>query len=235
MAVAGEFAATLLESREIAPEVRHLVLETQGEARLSFAPGQFLMLFAPLGGVIVKRPYSIASPPDGNRFALCLNRVREGVFSPYLFDLRPGDTVRLKGPYGAFRWREPPSDSVLVATGTGIAPFRSMLHARVPEDPDRCYTLVFGVRHEYGILYREEFEEMAARFSNFRFLPTLTRPEPGWTGRTGRVQRHVLECVGDRRDLDVYICGLWEMVRDVRDKLVGVGVERSRIHYERYD
>lgn len=235
MAVAGEFTATLLESREIAPEVRHLVLETQGGKPLHFAPGQFLMLFAPLGGVIVKRPYSIASPPDGNRFALCLNRVREGVFSPYLFDLHPGDTVMLKGPYGAFRWHEPPSDSILVATGTGIAPFRSMLKARLPEDRECRHTLVFGVRHEYGILYREEFEEMAARYPNFRFLPTLTRPEPGWTGRTGRVQRHVLEAVGERRDLQVYICGLWEMVREVREMLLGVGLERSRIHYERYD
>lgn len=233
MALAQQFVATLVSSWEIAPEVRNFVFEVPG--RLPFAPGQFLMLWAPIRGAIVKRAYSIASPPGGSRFELCLNRVQEGLFSPFLFDLRPGDTVELKGPFGAFRWREPPGDSLLVATGTGIAPFRSMLKARLPADPDHAYSLVFGVRYEHALLYREEFERMAARHPNFSFRPTLTRPGPGWTGRTGRVQAHVLEAAGARRDLDVYICGLWDMVRDVRDMLLGLGFERPRVHLERYD
>lgn len=233
MALAGEFTATLIHSREIAPEVRHFVFEVP--ERLVFVPGQFLLLWAPIGGAIVKRAYSIASPPDGNRFALCLNRVQEGLFSPYLFDLRPGDTVQLRGPYGSFRWREPACDCLLVATGTGIAPFRSMLKARLPGDARNRYTLVYGLRYEAGILYRAEFAEMAARHRNFAFRPTLTRPGPGWTGRAGRVQGHVLEAAGPRRDLDAYICGLWEMVREVRDMLLERGFERSRVHYERYD
>jgi CDP-4-dehydro-6-deoxyglucose reductase, E3 len=235
MALARDFTATLLESREIAPEVRHFVFEARELERLDFDPGQFVMLSAPIGGAMVKRAYSIASPPAGNRFELCLNRVLEGVFSPYVFDLRPGDAVNLRGPYGAFRWRRPFRDSVLVATGTGIAPLRSMLLSRLPEDREFSHTLVFGVRYEHAILYREEFEELAARRPNFSFRPTLTRPEPGWTGRTGRVQAHVVQAAGARRDLDVYICGLWEMVRDVRDMLLGVGFERRQIHYERYD
>ncbi len=234
MAVAREFIARLLETREIAPEVRHFVFEAELD-RLDFAPGQFLMLQARLAAGTVKRAYSIASPPGGNRFELCLNRVREGVFSPYLFDLRPGATVELKGPYGAFGWAEPPADSLLAATGTGIAPFRAMLRQRLPADPRHSYTLIFGVRREHGILYRAEFEELAARHPNFRFLPTLTRPEPAWTGLTGRVQRHVLHAVDERRDQDVYICGLWDMVRDMRDLLLERGLERRRIHYERYD
>jgi NAD(P)H-flavin reductase len=63
----------------------------------------------------------------------------------------------------------------------------------------------------------------------------LTRPGPQWTGATGRVQRHVMEVLGDRRDMDIYICGLKEMVNDVRALLKEKGVDRKRIIYERYD
>ncbi len=127
------------------------------------------------------------------------------------------------------------SNSILVATGTGIAPFRSMLLDRLPQEPDRRFTLIFGVRHEEGLLYRDDWESLAREFPNFEFRPTLTRPEPGWTGLTGRVQSHVVEALGERRDIDVYICGLKEMVNDVRAMLKEKGVDRKRIVYERYD
>jgi ferredoxin-NADP reductase len=63
----------------------------------------------------------------------------------------------------------------------------------------------------------------------------LTRPPVTWTGRTGRVQQHTLEAVRDRMDVDVYICGLREMVDDVRLKLKAIGLDRRRIIYEKYD
>ena len=231
----GEFQAKLINVREIAPDVRHFVFEALGVDRLVYTPGQFVFLHAKLEGKPVKRAYSIASPPAGARFELCLNRVREGVFSPFLFDLNRGDTIHLKGPYGVFQWREPVSDSVLVATGTGIAPLRAMLHARVARGPGHCFTLLFGVRYLENLLYREEFEEMAALYPNFRFWPTLTRPAPDWTGRAGRVQEHLVEATGARRDVDVYVCGLREMVEQVRDLLGEMGLERRRVIYERYD
>jgi NAD(P)H-flavin reductase len=143
--------------------------------------------------------------------------------------------VACQGPYGAFIFRRPLSDSILVATGTGIAPFRSMLLDRLPQEKDRRFTLIFGVRHEYGLLYREELEALARQYPNFEFRPTLTRPGPDWTGATGRVQSHILEALGDRRDMDIYICGLKEMVNDVRSVLKEKGVDRKRIVYERYD
>ena len=107
------------------------------------------------------------------------------MFSPFLFDLQPGDTVEIKGPYGYFVWRSPPNDSILVATGTGIAPFRGMLLEYFEAGGDRDITLIFGVRYEESLLYRAEFESLAEEHPNFHFWPTLTRPGPGWEGRTG--------------------------------------------------
>ena len=225
----------LVESREIAPEVRHFVFEVPGVANVPFVPGQWVSFEEDINGEQITRAYSIASPPDGNRFELCLNRVEGGHFSPYLFGMQPGETLEMRGPFGTFIFREPPRDAVLVATGTGIAPFRSMLPARLAKDSARRVTLLFGVRYEHSLLYRQEFEDMERRRSNFRFWPTLTRPEATWTGRTGRVEKHLPEALGSCCDVEVYICGLKTMVDEVRAMLKGLGFERKQIIYEKYD
>jgi CDP-4-dehydro-6-deoxyglucose reductase len=227
--------ARLVESRVIAPDVRHFVFEVPEVGQLSFVPGQWVSVEEPVNGEQITRAYSIASPPDGNRFELCLNLVKEGHLSPHLFAMHPGDTVETRGPFGTFVFRQPPNDSVLVATGTGIAPFRAMLADRLSKDSTHQITLLFGVRHEHDLLYREEFEALARDHPNFRFWPTLTRPDPGWTGRTGRVQLHLEKAVGTRRDLDVYICGLHDMVDQVRAMLKSMGFDRKRMIYEKYD
>ena len=227
--------ARLLESREIAPDVRHFVFEVPEVPHISFLPGQWVSFEEIINGQAITRAYSIASPPDGNHFELCLNRVESGHLSPYLFRMQPGESLEMKGPYGSFVWRQPPNDSVLVATGTGIAPFRGMLQARLGNDSSHEIRLLFGVRYERSLLYRAEFEKLERGHPNFHFCPTLTRPEPSWQGRTGRVQQHLSEAIGERRDIDVYICGLREMVDDVRAQLKGMGFERKHIIYEKYD
>jgi len=89
-------------------------------------------------------------------------------------------------------------------------------------------------------LYREEFEDLARQYPKFRFLPTITRPDASWTGRTGRVQAHMDEALAirapeDLETIDVYICGLREMVDDVRKDLKQRGLDRRQIIYEKYD
>jgi len=227
--------AKLVESREIAPNVRHFVFEAPEVSQLSFVPGQFVSFTEVLAGKKITRPYSIASAPGGNRFELCLNLVEEGFLSPFLFEMKPGATVEMSAPLGYFVLRNPNRDAIFVATGTGIAPFRSMLHAHLRRGEPKGVTLIFGVRYEQTLMYRREFEELERRHPNFHFWPTLSRPESEWKGRTGHVQKHLLEAIGDRRDLDVYICGLKLMVDDVRALLKGLGFDRKQIVFEKYD
>jgi ferredoxin-NADP reductase len=224
--------ARLTGSRELAPGTRHFDFEAV-DWNAAFVPGQFLSLTANIAGDEITRAYSIASPPafSEKKFSLCANLVDGGRFSPSLFDLPPGGEIEFKGPYGAFIPRRPPADSIFVATGTGIAPFRSMLLNGL----DRQITLIFGVRHRHGLLYDDELRELAAGNSNFTYRPTLTRPPEDWTGLTGRVQPHTLEALGGRRDVDVYICGLREMVDELRAQLKAIGLDRKRIVYEKYD
>jgi ferredoxin-NADP reductase len=226
--------ARLIGSREIGPNTRHFEFEAV-DWNAAFVPGQFLSLTHSFGENEITRAYSIASPPDGRRFALCANLVPEGHFSPFLFGMETGGEIDFKGPYGAFILRRPVSDSILVATGTGIAPFRSLLHSKLAEHADRHFTLIFGVRHESGLLYHDEWTGLARTAPNFDYLPTLTRPTHTWTGLAGRVHQHVLQALGERRDVDIYICGLREMVDELRARLKETGVDRKRIIYEKYD
>ena len=163
--------ARLLEWHELGPATRHFDFEAIDWDGV-FTPGQFLSLTADE----ITRAYSIASPPDGRRFGLCANLVPGGQFSPWLFALKPGDEIEFKGPYGVFTPRPGGSDSILVATGTGIAPFRAFLGGALEGN---C-TLILGTRHESGLLYDAEWCELAQARADFVYWPTLTRPSPEW-------------------------------------------------------
>lgn len=227
--------AVLLSSWDIAPEVRHFVFEAAGVERLEALPGQFVSFTSKVNGRRVTRAYSLAGLPHGNRFELCLNRVKEGLLSPWLFEMRRGDAVAMRGPLGYFMPRVPFRDAVLIATGTGIAPFRTYLQWPQVLDSSAQITLLFGARHVESLLYRREFEELERSRPGFRYLPTLTRPPAGWPGRAGRVQAHLDDALGGRRDVDVYLCGLKRMVDDVRLLLKELGFDRRQIISEKYD
>ena len=220
--------AKLLRLKDLAPGIRHFVFELPGEGALDFQPGQFASLTAQIGGREITRAYSLAAAPRGdNQFEICLNLVQDGVFSPHLFALGVGDTVELKGILGTFVWREPAMDSILVATGTGIVPYRAML--QVPQN--RRITLIYGTRNAQNLLFLDEFRAL----SGVHFIPTVTRPAPDWTGATGRVQPLLLEALGERTDVQVYACGLREMVDSVRALCKERGMDRRQIITEKFD
>lgn len=232
-----------------------------------YAPGQFISAVAEdQNGKMQTRAYSIASAPASNRFDLCVNRVEEGFFSNHLADLPDlpvGAKIEIHGPHGHFVLQEPITDSILVATGTGVAPMRAFTQWLFPANgPDRSngkeIWLVYGTRHETDIYYQEEFEALAARVSNFHYLPTLSRAQDSWTGLRGHVQVHVSKIIEERAarlgqtlpqapvdstvppkdlrfDIYTYICGLNFMVSGVRELLTEYGWHRKQIVFERYD
>jgi NAD(P)H-flavin reductase len=163
-----------------------------------------------------------------------LNLVPEGVFSNHLFSLTPGGEVEFTPAIGYFTLRNPDRDAVMIATGTGIAPFRSILQTHLPKITGRV-TLLFGTRYDNGVLYADEFRELERQYPRFRFQPTLTRGSTEWKGLTGRVQTHLDEVLDGRMDMDIYLCGLKEMVDDTRKLLKSKGYDRKQIIYEKYD
>jgi ferredoxin-NADP reductase len=219
---------------------KHLEFEMTGVPRFGFVAGQWLSFKTnkPDGEEII-RAYSIASPPgDNNKFALCLNRVQDGFMSNFLCDMKEGDEIGCQGPFGDFILRPPMRDTVFIATGTGIAPFRSMLHWLLSDESrhqGKHLHLVFGNRTEKDIYYHDEFLALAREHANFHYLPTLSRGVADWQGLRGYVQEHVPAIAQGRTDMHAYICGLDKMVKANRELLKSLGWDRKSILYEKYD
>ena len=235
------FSARLERSVLLSPQTKHLELRVEGTDQFHFTPGQFVSIKQPKpDGKEHTRAYSIASPPRPiPTFDLCLNRVDHGFLSNWLCNLEEGTAVQFHGPHGLFTLREPRKDSVFIATGTGIAPIRGMVHWLF-EKPERNsgheYWLVFGTRYEHSIYYRGEFEQTERENPNFHYVPTLSRCGDDWQGCRGYVLDHVREIVAGRGDLRAYFCGLHQMV-DANRKLLKeeLGWDRKQIVFERYD
>jgi ferredoxin-NADP reductase len=234
------FAAHLVRSVSLSAQTKHLEFEVSGKTRFGFVAGQWLSFKANKpDGEEITRAYSIASPPGGdNRFALCLNRVQDGFMSNFLCDMKEGEELGCQGPFGDFILRPPLRDTIFIATGTGIAPFRAMLHWLLA-DPTRHqnkeFWLFFGNRTTDDIYYHDEFLHLAEQHSNLHYLPTLSRSGPEWHGLRGYVQQHVPEIAEGRSDMHAYICGLDKMIKANRELLKRLGWDRKSILYEKYD
>ena len=234
------FTARLVRSTSLSEQTKHLEFEIKAVPRFGFVAGQWLSFKTTKpDGEEITRAYSIASPPSGdNRIALCLNRVQDGFMSNFLCSMKEGDELPCQGPFGDFILRPPLRDTIFIATGTGIAPFRSMLHWLLAEESrhqGKQLWLIFGNRCETDIYYRNELQRLAAEHANFHFLPTLSRGGPEWTGLRGYVQEHVSTIVLGRVDMHAYICGLDKMIKANRELLKSLGWDRKAILYEKYD
>lgn len=213
------FQAKVSRIRDLTHDVRELELTLDEPKEIGFQAGQFISFEVPKKGYPypLTRPYSIASPPSiSDRVLLLFNLVPGGPGSTYLFSLREGDSVSFKGPAGSFTLRDDPTKRVLfVATGTGIAPFRSMILTQLEKNSTQPLTLFWGVRSERDLYYQEEFQQLADRSPHFSFVTTLSQPGFEWTGVRGRVSSLVQERVTSVRDLSVYLCGNGNMIKDV--------------------
>ncbi len=202
--------ARLLQKACISESAQCYHLEFQIDELESFelASGQFISAVATdQRGKTQTRAYSIASAANGNKFDLCVNRVEGGFFSNYLCDLPQGGTVQVHGPHGHFTLRSPITDSIFVATGTGIAPMRGFTQWLFPETGEhagedrsegRHIWLIYGTRHESEIYYRDYFDRIAAEHANFHYVTTLSRAGEQWVGKRGYVQEHLGQIVETR-------------------------------------
>jgi ferredoxin--NADP+ reductase len=206
-------------------------------------------------GRFIRRAYSIASPSlPGEHLELFVTLVRSGELTPRLFALQPGSKLWL-GPKitGLFTLAEVPPDQnvVMVATGTGLAPYMSMLRTGITANPKRRIAVLVGARHSWDLGYTAELTTLARVCPNFSYLPIVSRPaeEPtAWGGATGHVQSlwqgGALEKAWGRKpapaDTHVFLCGSPLMTEQMTELLVAEGFavhEKGRpgqIHEEKY-
>jgi ferredoxin-NADP reductase len=221
--------------------VRALRFACVDGAPLDYVPGQWLNFDVPTDSGVARRAYSIASAPSAEhpeQFEIAVTLVDSGSgASRALHAFALGERCQIDGPHGFFtREQARALPAVLVATGTGVCPFRAMLQDELRDADGPRIELLFGCRTEQDILFREELETWARRHERFRLHVTLSRPSLGWLGLSGYVQLHLAQLIDTSNRPHVYVCGLTKMVSEVRRVLKDqLGYDRRLIHSERYD
>jgi ferredoxin-NADP reductase len=230
----------VVENRSLTHDVKQITIKPIEPSQLHFTAGQYISIEITevKDGVPRKnnRPYSIASPPEEKEvIQLCVNLVEGGPGSTYLYHLREGEEISFLYPMGYFTIDEATATELLfVATGTGIAPIRSMIHHLFHIGYRRKISLFWGLRSERDLYYQEEFLTLSENHPNFRFIPSLSRPTDRWSGARGRVTQLLPEAIGSVEGLEAYLCGNGEMIKEVRQILLGKGMGRKAVHYEKF-
>ena len=230
------YTAQVESIKDLTHDVRQLDLRLLEPKTINFKPGQFISFEMPhpQTGRLVTRAYSIASQPScADVVTLLFNRVPGGPGSAFLFQLKEGEKTQFKGPAGHFYLRDDPGRNLLfIASGTGIAPIRSMLLANAERPDPRPATLLWGLRSQRDLYYQDELAQLARRMSTLTAITTLSRPESGWPGESGRVLRLIEERVGSVKHLAVYLCGNSAMIADATSLLQKKGL--CPIYREKY-
>ncbi len=206
--------------------------------KFEFLPGQFVTLDLPIHEKPNKRwrSYSIASWPDGtNIFELLIVLNPNGLGTPYLFNnIKCGSEIDFRGPQGVFTLREPiVNDLYLICTGTGIAPFRSMVnHIHQHQIAYHKIYLIYGCRKKNNLLYYEELNQLQSDMQNFHYIPTLSREE--WEGKSGYVHAIYEELCQQENQSSFYLCGWKDMIDEAKNRIINLGYDKKDLHLEIY-
>jgi ferredoxin--NADP+ reductase len=239
------YNAALTKRVDLTDELAVFWVKPDGEA-LDFEPGQYFTIGVDVAGKLVMRPYSVASSPrekdDG--YELYVRIVPEGVFTPLLWVLPERHPMHIRGPKGRFLLLpEDDRTHIFIASGTGIAPFISMMRTSLMDAAPRRTLFLHGASYVDDLGYREEVEghQRAGTYPAL-YIPTVSRPtapeNAGWIGRTGRVES-ILEDVLDEYGLEpgnsiAYICGNPDMIENADALLLARGYPEEQIKKELY-
>jgi ferredoxin-NADP reductase len=223
------------------PNVKRFWLEVQDVTQFEFRAGQFVTFDLPIGEKRLQRwrSYSIASSPDGsNVIELCIVRLENGLGTRFFFEaVTIGTLLKFKGPDGTFYLPDTlDKEIVMVCTGTGVAPFRSMILDKINQKKlTSKIHLIFGCRTAQDILYRQEFETLASQHADFQYDITLSR-ENLLGLHHGYVQEVFKKTyVNLSKNRKFYLCGWSKMIDEaVANLVLEMGYDRTQILYELY-
>lgn len=235
----------------LAPDVAHLELARSDGEALDFIPGQFLQVhFSYADGAAARRSYSLATrrdpqQPPSRTVEIAVSYVPGGAATALFESLEPGDAINAAGPFGRFCLM--PNDAnrryLLVATGTGVTPYRSMLTLLERQMAERGLEVVLlqGARTPGDLLYGDEFRAFAQTHAGFRYVPCLSRELPAAGSshahpdvRHGYVQQFLDEFKPDPAGDIAYLCGNPDMVDASFEHLKGCGFPPALVRREKY-
>ena len=229
---------TVIKIENETSDTRRFWIQVAEINSFDFEPGQFVTLDLPIHEKVNRRwrSYSIASHPDGtNVIELLIVLNKEGAGTPYLFnEIAVGSELTLRGPQGVYTLPEVLDKKLfLICTGTGIAPFRSMIkHLQQHPKNHSDIHLIFGCRTQSDLLYFEEMKSLEKELPLFHYHPVLSREQ--WEGASGYVHAIYESLCADKPLANFYLCGWKGMIDEARTRIVQLGYEKKDIHVEIY-
>lgn len=217
---------------------KRFFIEVPELSSFDFVPGQFVTLDLPIHEKPNKRwrSYSIASWPNGtNVFELLIVLAADGLGTTYLFnEVKVGSELTFRGAQGVFTLPGIlDKDLFLICTGTGIAPFRSMVNnIHLQQTTFKSVHLIFGCRKKEDLLYYEELNELQLKLPGFHYYPTLSREH--WDGLHGYVHPVYMELCQNRQEAQFFLCGWKHMIDEAKKHILEMGYDRKTIHQELY-
>jgi CDP-4-dehydro-6-deoxyglucose reductase len=225
---------TVIKKIEIAENI--LLISFKSPEKIFFNAGQYFSF--KIDGK-VHRSYSIASSPHEENVEFLIEVVSGGIGSTYMNNLKVGDELVALGPLGFFTLEktkalQEETPLILIATGSGIAPMRSMVkYLLLDLKTKRKIALYFGLRYDDNAYFYQELKELDEKFENFTFTPVISRPSTNWTGIIGHCQDCIIQ---DPADLSarIYICGSSKSVEGISSDLIAHGYLKERVHFEKF-
>jgi ferredoxin-NADP reductase len=243
------YKATLLQKRQLTSDVFLFKFSYPEDPNFSFKAGQYMIVHVPQGEELpAKRLYSIGSPPcRKDAIELIIQLVPQGIGSTYLSQLQEGAIVTLQGPAGLFTIKDESKDIIFLATGTGIAPIRSMIEDLCAiETSTTRLTLFWGLKTYEDVYLFEELKQLAQKYPRFSFLICLSRetdlnhvPEEIRTYfRLGRITNELDKMIEANKQAafnDIfYICGGKDVIEAMKKDLYSRNIPPTQIHFEKF-
>ena len=204
-----------------------------------FQAGQYISVFVDVDGIRTSRPYSISSSPsETGYFDITIRRIDDGLVSNYLLDqIETGHRIESSGPKGRFHYNPliHHNHLVLLAGGSGITPFSSMLREAASRGSTRQFTLLYGNRSLDDIIFHEELSALADRFDTMTYVPVIEKPMAGYQGTTGLLEASLIsEVVGDLQGKSYFLCGPPAMYEFCLAELDKLGIPARKIKREMF-
>ncbi len=229
--------AEVEEIEALTHDIKRLVLKLVDPPEMNFLPGQYAELYIP--GSEEHRAYSMANTPSSDERAEFIIKIYPGGRFSSLLDgeLKVGDRMKVKVPYGVFTLREKSEgDLIFIGGGSGMAPILSILRHMAEKGIDRRATFYYGARTRKDLFYLDEIKELGEQMpGEFRFVPALSEPEDNeWDGETGLITDVVKRLEDDLSGTEAYMAGPPPMIDAALPVLMRLGIDEDDIYYDKF-
>jgi len=228
----ASFEAAISEVRQLSASTIALSIKGEALSRLAFLPGQYVNLKVP--GSEQSRAYSFSSLQKDGEVSFLIRNVPGGLMSSFLTSLaKAGDSMSLAGPLGSFYLRPIQRPLLLLAGGTGLAPFTAMLEKIAEQGSDHPLHLIYGVTNDFDLVELDRLQAFAARIPNFTFSACVASPDSQYPQK-GYVTQHIEPRHLNDGDVDLYLCGPPPMVEAVSQYVREQGITPANFYYEKF-